>query len=72
MINTVDGERLDRIKLENFIKHLPMKDTSEIFVKADKLNSLIGINADVAHVCGVCGLTYKSPFRPGSDFFRPS
>lgn len=72
MINTVDGERLDRIKLEDFIKHLPMKDTSEIFVKADKLNSLIGINADVAHVCGVCGLTYKSPFRPGSDFFRPS
>lgn len=70
IIDTVDGEHLDRIQLEEFVKKLPMRDTSEIFNKSDILNQKIGINADVEHVCDICGLVYKSPFRPSSDFFR--
>ena len=72
IIDTVDGQQLDRIKLEDFVKKLPMKDTAEIFSNAEKLNQCIGINSDIEHVCDICGLTYKSPFRIQSDFYRPT
>ena len=72
IIDTVDGQKLDRIQLEEFIKKMPMKDTAEIFSKAEKLNESIGINLDIEHVCDICGLTYKSPFRVQQDFFRPT
>jgi len=71
MIDTVDGIKYDSIKLENWLRDLPMKDTGTIFAYADKLNNTLGINAELEIDCALCGLTYKLPFRPGATFFRP-
>ena len=71
MIDTIDGIKYDSVKLENWVRNLPMKDTNTIFAYADKLNNSIGIDAQLEIGCALCGLTYKLPFRPGATFFRP-
>lgn len=71
MIERVDGVVYDSLKLENWVRQLPMKDTNMIFAYADKLNNLFGLETGLEVFCGLCGLTYKSSFRPNATFFRP-
>lgn len=72
LIDTVDGERLDPIRLEEFVRKLPMMDTNYIIKYSDKLNEKVGINPILETDCDYCGLTYKNPFRITSEFFGPS
>ena len=71
MIDTIDGTKYDFMKLENWIRNLPMKDTNTIFAYADKLNNCLGLNTELEIGCALCGLDYKFPFRPNASFFRP-
>lgn len=71
MIDTVDGEKWNIIKLEKWARDLPMKDTNRIFACASKFNDAIGLDVNIDIGCSLCGLTYKYPFRPGASFFRP-
>lgn len=71
MIETIDGEKYDIVKLEKWLRELPMKDTNRIFSYADKFNNSIGLDINLEVGCSLCGLTYKYPFRPGATFFRP-
>ena len=71
LIKTVDGEKLDPIKMEDFIKNLPMKDTNYIMRQAERVLDSMGLVDDLTIVCNTCGLTYTSPFRVTSEFFRP-
>jgi len=72
LIDTVDGNRLDAVKLPDFVKALPMMDTNYIVKYSEKLNESIGIKAVLELDCPICGLAYKSPFRITSEFFGPS
>ena len=72
LIKTVDGEKLDPIKMEDFIKNLPMKDTNFIMNQAERAVNAMGMVNDLTIVCNTCGLTYNSPFRITSEFFRPA
>ena len=74
LIETVDGQVLDAVKLETFVKNLPMRDTNTIIKKADKVNMMIGIDTTIHNTCtnSACGKSFDSSFRLTSEFFGPS
>ena len=72
LIKSVDGIELNQIKLEEWIRNLPMKDTNVILHNADKFNTAIGINTEMEETCNMCLLTYRTNFRATSEFFRPT
>ena len=72
MIETINGERPDPIKLPEFIRNLPMMDTNTILVYAQKLNNSFGLETGLTNVCPICGLDYPSSFRINGEFFRPT
>nr|DAD82649.1 MAG TPA: baseplate protein [Siphoviridae sp. ctrpg19] len=72
VIRTVDGEVLDKIRLERLIRQLPMKDTNKIINTVKKLNDNIGYNMSLKLKCSQCGLDYNSTFRISPEFFGPT
>lgn len=72
IIDKVDGELLDEVKLGNFVRKLPMMDTNYILKTAEKLNSKVGVNTEIENVCSVCGVDYKTTFPITPEFFGPS
>lgn len=72
LIDTVDGESLDRYRSIDFIRKLPMMDTNYILKSAEKLNESFGLDKSLEHTCSVCGLDYTGNFRTTSEFFGPS
>lgn len=71
-IDTVDGEKLNEIQMEDFLRKLPMIDTNHIIQYYDKLNSLIGIDTVIEITCQNCDLDYQATFRQTNEFFRPT
>ena len=72
IINTIDGEYLDPVKKEEFVRNLPMMDTNYIIKHAQKLVESFGIDSRIESICGLCGLDYTGSFRFNSEFFGPS
>ena len=44
MIESVDGEELDSVRKEKFVRNLPMMDTNYIMKKAEKLVESFGVD----------------------------
>jgi len=72
VIDSVDGEKLDQVKLESFINKLPAMDMTKIINAVDELNALIGVNNDLVVDCNKCGGEVHTSFRYGPEFFRPT
>lgn len=72
LIETVDGQKLDPVKREDFVRALPMMDTNFIMKHAEKLVESFGIKTTVKHECPICGLDYTASFRVTKEFFGPS
>ena len=72
LIKEVDNEKVDPIKMEDFIKSLPMKDTNFIMRQAGKAVDCMGLVSDITVVCNTCKSTYTSPFRINPEFFGPT
>ena len=72
MIDKVDGEKMDDVKLEQFLRHLPMKDTNYIIRSMEKLNIELGIDTAMTCKCKVCGGEYTTTFPITTEFFGPS
>lgn len=72
LISTVDGQYMDPVKLEDFIRGLPMMDTNYIIKHAQKLVESFGMDNVVVNNCSLCGLEYPSSFRFSGEFFGPS
>ena len=72
LIHSVDGVKLDAVKIEDFVNDLPMMDTNYIIKKAEKLVERFGLNPYEEEVCPLCGLVYDNYFRLTSEFFGPS
>lgn len=72
LIDTVDGEKLDIIKKEDFVRELPMIDTNYIMQKAQKLVESFGLDTKIERECPMCGLDYTGSFRITTEFFRPT
>ncbi|MBQ6627836.1 MAG: hypothetical protein IJH65_03295 [Methanobrevibacter sp.] len=71
MIKTIDGQPVNPITIETFIKKLPMKDSSLILQKAEELNSKVGIDIHINAECPTCGYDINTMFRFTTEFFRP-
>lgn len=72
LIDTVNGDKLDPIKKEDFVRNLPMMDTNYILKSAQKLVESFGVDTVIKCECPVCGLDYNGSFRITSEFFGPS
>lgn len=71
LIKNVDGQTLDPISKEEFVKSLPMKDVNYLLAKAVALNKKVGVDNLVTTKCSACGHENVSPFQLNSKFFRP-
>lgn len=71
-IESVDGKNPDPIKLEEWIRKLPMADANTILAYSDRLNNSLGVDIKLQNTCDLCGLDFESALRTTSEFFRPS
>lgn len=72
LIKQVDGNTLDAIQLEEFVKKLPNRDANYILNRASALNREVGLNNTISITCGNCGAEMVAPFRITSEFFGPT
>ena len=72
VIDTVDGTKLDSVRLEGFINKLPALDMTKIVNCVDELNALVGVDNRLTVDCPKCGGEVHTTFRFGSEFFRPT
>lgn len=72
LIETVDGEVLDPIKREDFVRALPMMDTNYIMKHGEKLVESFGVDNSLSFTCPLCGLDYTTSFRITKEFFGPT
>ena len=71
IIKSIDGQPVNPVTIETFIKRLPMKDSSLILQRAEELNSKVGIDIHISAECPLCGYDVNTMFRFTSEFFRP-
>lgn len=72
VIDTVDGVKLDSVRLESFINKLPALDMTKILNNIDTLNACVGLDSTLNIKCKSCGGDIQTYFRFGPEFFRPS
>lgn len=72
VIDTIDGNKLDSLKLETFINNLPAMDMTKILNNVDAINACIGLDNYIEVTCQNCGGSIPTSFRFGPEFFRPS
>lgn len=70
LIDKIDGQKLDTIKLSAFVRGLKMKDANYILKSVSKLD--IGVQTNLDLQCNSCKLKYKTPFPITGEFFGPS
>lgn len=71
-IETVNGDKYDVIKMEDYIKKLPAMDSNYIRQCSERLNNCIGIDTSVEVTCGICGVSNDAFFRFDKEFWMPS
>jgi hypothetical protein len=72
IIKTVDGQVLNDVALDSFVRKLPMKDANILLQAARKLNGKVGLDTEVTAKCGSCGYDVVTTFRFTSEFFGPT
>lgn len=72
LIASVDNEIYDNVRLDRFVRNLPMMDTNYILQCAKKLDESIGIDPNIPCTCNICGAKYNRTFPITGEFFGPS
>lgn len=72
LIETIDGKKPDPVKIDSWIKNLPMADVNTIITYAEKMNSLIGVDTELILTCDVCKLSRIAQLSMSQEFFRPA
>lgn len=72
LIESVDGVILPEVKLENFVRKLPMQDANYILQNSKNLVTAIGIDTTFNCDCNSCKKEYKSSLPITGEFFGPS
>lgn len=70
LISKVDGEVMDPIKLETFVRSLPMIDANYILKSAEKID--FGIDTVIECTCNACNNKYLRSMPFTGEFFGPS
>ena len=72
LIESIDGEVCDPMKLDRIVRQLSMKDSNYIIRAAERLNACIGLETKLSFTCKECGVPYNANFRITAEFFGPS
>lgn len=72
LIETIDGKKPDPIKVDQWIKNLPMADVNTIISYAEKMNSLIGVDTELILTCDLCHMSRIGQLSMTQEFFRPA
>lgn len=72
VIDLVDGEKLNSSRLETFINNLLAADMLKILKAVDQLNTCFGLDTSITLTCPECHKEFKTFFRFGPEFFRPT
>lgn len=72
LIKTIDNKKPDPLKVEQWIKELPMADVNTIITHAEKMNNSIGLDTNLIVKCDMCGLYHESRLGISQEFFRPA
>lgn len=70
-IKTVDGKKLDEIRLDQMVSKMKMCDTNTIIQYGMRLSTKMGLDTKIRNICSSCGVDYTVPFRVTSEFFGP-
>ena len=70
VIEKVDGEVLDPVKLEQFVRNLPMMDANYILKSLEKIE--LGLDNTLVQKCSKCGGEHEYSFPISGEFFGPS
>lgn len=73
-ISRVDDKLMDKVRLEQFLRKLTMKDTNAIYQHMIKISEKVGIDTRIDNKCSdpKCGAEYATTFRITSEFFGPT
>lgn len=71
-IDTVDGEKLNVVNSEDYVKGLSAMDANYIRQCSDRLNNSIGVDTSIEITCDVCGVSNDASFRFDKEFWMPS
>lgn len=73
-ISTINGQVMDRVRLEQLLRKLPMKDTNAIYQRMIKISEGVGIDTKIDNKCSdpKCGAAYATTFRITPEFFGPT
>ena len=73
-IDTVDGRLMDKVKLDQYLRNLEMKDTNALYQRMIKINEKVGIDTLLHNKCSnpKCGAQYATNFRITAEFFGPT
>lgn len=72
LVGKLDGKAPNKVKLIEWVRNLPMKDTNTFIAYSNKYNNSIGVQMYVENKCSICEMPYTSTFRATSEFFRPA
>jgi len=72
VIDEVNGRKMGRLQLQEYIKNLPMFDINFLIQKASKLSDCVSIDPMIDFTCNECGVASQASFRFTSEFFTPT
>lgn len=71
-IESVDGEKLDVVRLEDYVRSLSAMDANYIRQCSERLNNLIGVDTSIEVTCDYCKVSNDASFQFGKEFWMPS
>lgn len=71
-IEAIDGIKHNQYDMEKILNDLPARDMQKLLNNIDALNTAIGLDTIFEVTCPHCGLDFKTFFRYGPEFFRPT
>lgn len=72
LIKTIDGNKPDPLKLDSWVRALPMADVNLIIGYAEKMNELVGVDTTLISECDLCKLMHETRLSMSPEFFRPA
>lgn len=71
-IEEVNGRKMSRLALQEYVKNLPMLDIQVLVQSVQKLSDCVGIDPSITFVCKECGAESPATFRFTPEFFTPT
>ena len=72
VIDEVNGRKMSRLQMQEYIKDLPMLDINYLIQQAGKLSDCVSIDPMIDFTCKECGVAGQASFRFTSEFFTPT